>query len=85
MSECKKDGQPSMGTNSGAPDIKAIVNLFLDNRKKPESREQELELALTELRDAISDFGGHGMPGFRDRAEAMLALAGADRALRRTA
>ena len=78
------DQWPQNSKQSDAPDIQKIIGICLDNREKPESREQELEQALTELRDAVSDFGGHGMPGFRDRADAIVALAGADRALRRT-
>lgn len=42
---------------------------------------EELREALQTLRDAISDFNGHGMPGFRDRAVAYLALNKADAAI----
>lgn len=37
--------------------------------------------ALRELRSAISDFQGHGMPGFTDRAQAYLVLQQADKCL----
>ena len=39
--------------------------------------------ALKELRDAISEFGGHGMPGFTDRAWAYIVIAQADAVLKR--
>lgn len=39
--------------------------------------------ALKELREAISDFRGHGMPGFTDRALAYYVLAQADDVLKR--
>jgi hypothetical protein len=39
--------------------------------------------ALKELRDAISYFGGHGMPGFTDRALAYIVMQQADEVLKR--
>lgn len=41
----------------------------------------ELYAALLELRKAIHDYGGHGMPGFKDRAIAYQAMQDADVAL----
>lgn len=37
--------------------------------------------ALRELREAISSFKGHGTPGFKDRAQALLVLWQADQIL----
>lgn len=39
--------------------------------------------ALEDLRGAISDFKGHGMPGFTDRALAYIVMAQADEVLKR--
>lgn len=37
--------------------------------------------ALAKLRAAITTYNGHGMPGFRDRAQALLAIWEADKVL----
>lgn len=37
--------------------------------------------ALKDLRSAICDFNGHGMPGFRDRATAYVVIGAADQLL----
>lgn len=50
-------------------------------RLVPEDETQIAINALRELRNAISDFRGHGMPGFTDRALAYLVLNQADQVL----
>ena len=35
---------------------------------------EKSEMMLRKLRDALDDFKGHGMPGFRDRAEAIITM-----------
>lgn len=51
------------------------------HREQIRAAAPELYEALLNLRKAISDFNGHGMPGFQDRADAYVLLSAADLAL----
>lgn len=61
---------------TGVGDISAF-------RQRTAAERDELLAALRDLRTAIHDFNGHGMPGFKDRALAYVVMAVADQVLKK--
>lgn len=61
-----------------APPPRALTDAERDRRA---AAYDHLVPALRELRAAIHDYGGHGMPGFRDRAVAYYVMGRAETVL----
>lgn len=58
-----------------------VEMVYVDQICRQAQAAAALRETLNDLRSAISDFRGHGMPGFRDRATAYLVMQDADRLL----